>query len=182
MQYGEGRHSSPKDSLEPIVIRRVRHYVLALAGLGFVACTVVIAPDELEDGVCPDGYKGCEDECVKLDLPDKGCAAKSCSPCVVDHAVAICSAAGTCTIAICNKGFTDCNGEANDGCEIETAFDKNNCGACGKPCVADTMKHVAEPGCSQGACVVGKCADGYVDCDHFVSSGCEHPESAGPCM
>ncbi len=43
-------------------------------------------------------------------------------------------AAGVCTIAGCNPGFANCNGNVSDGCEINTRTDRNNCGACGHAC------------------------------------------------
>ncbi|MBI2393791.1 MAG: hypothetical protein HYV09_29740, partial [Deltaproteobacteria bacterium] len=59
------------------------------------------------------------------------------------NAKTVCAAA-SCAF-VCNAGFTDCNGVAADGCEINTASDKNNCGKCGNVC----------PGtCSSGTCTL----------------------------
>jgi len=42
---------------------------------------------------------------------------------------------GVCTIAACNAGFTDCNSNGVDGCEVDLVTDRLNCGTCGMACV-----------------------------------------------
>ena len=51
----------------------------------------------------------------------------------------------SCTLT-CNGGFADCNGKVNDGCEIDLARDKRNCGECGVRCIFSK--------CENGACVI----------------------------
>src|SRR5262245_56760888 len=48
------------------------------------------------------------------------------------NALAAC-ALGQCTFA-CNAGFLDCNGNKNDGCEVDGSKDALNCGKCGSVC------------------------------------------------
>jgi hypothetical protein len=43
--------------------------------------------------------------------------------------------------------YTDCNGIAKDGCEINTAADINNCGTCGNKL---SLANVATPTCVNG--------------------------------
>jgi len=45
----------------------------------------------------------------------------------------------------CNNGFSDCDSKVSNGCEINSANDSNNCGACGHEC------------CGDGACSSGTC-------------------------
>jgi hypothetical protein len=52
---------------------------------------------------------------------------------------------------------------------VDTAQDVRNCGGCGRTCVAIN----AEPACVSGACTLGRCAQGFADCDHAVLNGCE---------
>ncbi|MFO0603598.1 MAG: hypothetical protein U0324_10515 [Polyangiales bacterium] len=61
-------------------------------------------------------------------------AAPTCSP----------QSATQCAIASCNAGFADCNAVQSDGCEVDTANDNLNCGACGARCLRST--------CRQSAC------------------------------
>jgi hypothetical protein len=60
-----------------------------------------------------------------------GSCANACS---YEHGVPACRA-GRCQLASCTVGYADCDGDANNGCEvnIDTA---SNCGACGKVCSA----------------------------------------------
>jgi len=41
---------------------------------------------------------------------------------------------GAIAIKSCNKGFADCDGKPDNGCEIDIMNDNDNCGACGNVC------------------------------------------------
>ena len=70
---------------------------------------------------------------------------------------------------ICPLGAADCDNNANNGCEIPVASDKNNCGSCGVVCSANNIT----PACSQGQCN-GACNAGFSDCNgNKQSDGCE---------
>ena len=82
----------------------------------------------------------------------------------------------------CEPGFSDCDGEVADGCEVNLATDAAHCGACGTPCELAQ----ATATCEAGACKVGQCADGYADCDGDALNGCEvdlrsDPQHCGSC-
>jgi hypothetical protein len=53
-------------------------------------------------------------------------------------------AAGMCTLAGCNAGFSNCDGNPANGCEFDTTVDANNCGGCGITC-------------GSGMCAASKC-------------------------
>lgn len=57
----------------------------------------------------------------------------------------------------CLSGFADCNGDANDGCEVDLRVHPANCGACGNTCDFSG----GQP------CIEGKCL--MVECDAGVT-------------
>ncbi|MDO9022136.1 MAG: hypothetical protein Q7V43_34735, partial [Myxococcales bacterium] len=91
-------------------------------------------------------------------------------PCAVPpNAAPTCDAMdGTCGYA-CNAGFADCDGRADNGCEVDLAGSVDHCGACGRACAPAN----AVGSCAAGRCEVGRCAAGFADCDGLASNGCE---------
>jgi hypothetical protein len=162
----------------PNVIRRAVGLSLAIA-VNLVACNFFVDTGSLSNGACSAGYKACNNECVP-DSPEVGCAQAGCTPCDLPNATPLCSASGQCTISVCDKGFTDCDGNAQNGCETETDYDPTNCGHCHAACSADTTKHVATAACSAGACVVGTCDPGWGNCNQITADGCEVDLSKDP--
>jgi hypothetical protein len=122
--------------------------------------------------VCDPGYADCDNN------PTNGCEvqitvdANNCgmcgTVCNTPNATPAC-VNGSCTIAVCNTGYKDCDTQVPDGCEINTKTDPNNCGMCGTIC---STPH-ATPGCTNGACSIANCLGGYLDCDGQVLDGCE---------
>ena len=75
---------------------------------------------------------------------------------------------GNC-VGACAPGFTDCNNDKRaDGCEVQTATDKNNCGGCGTVCPSQN----ATASCNNAACAI-TCNAGFKDCDGSLANGCE---------
>ena len=96
---------------------------------------------------------------------------------------------GTCEPA-CAKtlapgGFwnhADCNGVLEDGCEINTSIDANNCGGCGNKCADGVPCVDGKCGCDPGfAFCDGQCIDVRNDDYNCGACGniCETPEDAG---
>ncbi len=77
-------------------------------------------------------------------------------------------AAGTCGFT-CNAGFADCDGDASNGCEVDTRTSLGNCGACGRACAPANATGV----CIAGSCVVESCAANRANCDGNSANGCE---------
>ncbi len=77
-------------------------------------------------------------------------------------------ASGACEYA-CNLPFGDCNGQAGDGCEVDTSRSTAHCGACNNACPSRANAAAA---CNAGACGFA-CNAGFADCDGDASNGCE---------
>ncbi|MEC7519308.1 MAG: MXAN_6577-like cysteine-rich protein [Myxococcota bacterium] len=122
---------------------------------------------------CSFGLTECEGACVDLDNNPANCGACGFTCDAPDGAIGLC-ASRRCRTA-CDGAFADCNadlGEASgDGCEIDTATDPDNCGACGIVCEAEN----AIAGCAASSCTIAMCDAGFGDCDMDFSNGCELP-------
>lgn len=74
--------------------------------------------------------------------------------------------------ASCNPvNYRDCNGIADDGCEVDPTTDPNNCGDCGNKC---------DPGvrCIKGRC---GCPPGTVDCNGTCTDTRGDDKNCGAC-
>lgn len=81
---------------------------------------------------CQDGASCCGGACVDVSSDAEHCGqcGQVCTPA---HALPTCKAS-VCGVASCASGFADCDGQAANGCETDTAHDLGNCGACGNVC------------------------------------------------
>jgi outer membrane protein assembly factor BamB len=118
---------------------------------------------------CMQPQMACGNVCVdpRSDVANCGGCGKVCPN--VANGVPAC-ANSLCGIGSCNGSFRDCNAQAQDGCEIDTASSVANCGGCGKACAAVAN---GTPGCMGGACAIGSCNAGFGDCDGASGNGCE---------
>ncbi len=87
---------------------------------------------------------------------------------------AVC-AAGACR-AVCGLGFSDCDADPTNGCEIDTRSSAANCGACGTVCPS---RPNTIPTCASSLCG-SRCAAGFSDCDGNSANGCETPAPSCP--
>lgn len=79
---------------------------------------------------------------------------------------------GMCGIAACAGGFSNCDGQAANGCEYANAgfaSDLANCGGCGVACSPPN----AAGQCSASACTISTCRPGFLDADRMPANGCE---------
>lgn len=117
---------------------------------------------------CAQGFADCNttasDGCEAApDVDPDNCGGCG-NACVTPNATAGCSA-GQCTVDSCDTGYSDCNGDAIDGCEINTAADPEHCGGCvsggqGQDCTT-------QPGswtCDNGSCKLSQCPPGKGEC------------------
>ncbi len=97
---------------------------------------------------CKPNFKDCnqkpEDGC-EIDISKDILNCGDCnSPCSADNATVKCEQS-KCVISACNLGFADCDGNYNNGCEINTNTDSKNCGDCGNKCKPNEI-------CKNGQC------------------------------
>jgi len=123
------------------------------------------------------GSNGCETDLLR----DPAHCGRCGNACVLDHATAACRG-GACTIAACDPGWEDCDGDRSNGCEVDLQTDAENCGACGRACRLEGAVAV----CRSGTCEVDACRAGRGDCDGASGNGCEtdtlgDPRSCGRC-
>lgn len=88
---------------------------------------------------------------------------------------------GMCGIGNCDAGWKDCDGDPNNGCEIDIRS-LNDCGDCAKACIAAN----AETSCNDnGQCQIRQCNDGRGNCNDNLADGCEAdfdlPTTCGGC-
>lgn len=121
---------------------------------------------------CASGFADCDgvagngcEAATSGSVSNCGTCGRTCS---YANAAAACSR-GVCSLAGCNAGFANCDGNQANGCETNTASDSSNCGGCGANCALPN----APPVCSGGRCVVAACSSGFADCDGSAATGCE---------
>ncbi len=115
---------------------------------------------------CPPGSELCGSSCVDVTTSVLHCTACD-TPCPVpEHSTPRCD--NGCGFT-CMDGFADCNGDAADGCEIDTSTDVDHCGGCGVQCEGMDATWT----CASGTCAVAECDDGFADCNGDAADGCE---------
>ena len=135
-------------------------------------CGVACAPGQ-ECGLNHGGRPVCRDDCTALGLlrcrtingedrcVDPVTDPFDCGACGIrcgspnGSEIGVCNG-GVCTTA-CAPGFADCNGDSDDGCEVDLRSDAANCGACGIAC----DQRAGQP-CIEGKCLMVEC-DGGVE-------------------
>lgn len=86
-------------------------------------------------------FDGCEID-LRSDALNCGRCANLCS---LPNATPMCLNSA-CAIAACAPGYTNCNNQALDGCEVNTNGDPRNCGGCNVVCPVNA------PACVAGVC------------------------------
>jgi hypothetical protein len=154
------------------------------------ALPICIGAVRLRDGTpllppCENGGTRCGEECVYLDGDPRHCGACG-NACPSDEARmkrGVCEQ-GSCTFH-CIAPFADCDGDPDNGCEVDlfaSIGDVNHCGRCGNACQKPTAPGL-QVQCLNSACVV-TCEPSLLDCDGDPKNGCETavgPENCFAC-
>ena len=138
-------------------------------------CNIPNATESCGGGVCllvscNTGYSNCDNQqangCeVNIFTSTSNCG--SCNTlCTNGHGTTGC-ASGLCAPS-CSSGWSDCDGNANNGCETNIKTN-SNCNGCGVSC---SLNHASQS-CSSGSCVLTSCNNNYGNCDGIESNGCE---------
>ncbi|MBK8255129.1 MAG: hypothetical protein IPK82_21015 [Polyangiaceae bacterium] len=121
-------------------------------------------------GSCNGTFRDCNgspDDGCEVDISNTVAQCGACgNACNLADATPECTQ-GMCIIGACNSGFSNCDNSDENGCEVNSASDVNNCGGCGVQCFADQS-------CVNGQCTT-QCPDGMGDCDGNPQNGCESP-------
>lgn len=133
---------------------------------------------------CPDGRATCPNNphpcAVDLSSDDDNCGACGvvCQRGSTETRSTMRCASGECQL-VCEPDFGDCNGLADDGCEVWLKTDKKNCGACGNVCDVCTN---GTCGCPAGEtlCPDGACRDLRSDNNNCSACGNVCPPSDEP--
>jgi alpha-tubulin suppressor-like RCC1 family protein len=116
---------------------------------------------------CPSGQQRCGDACVDTATSVNHCGACG-TLCPAGNNTRATCAAGRCGTT-CAPGFADCDGDASNGCEVNTQISGSHCGSCNNLCRAGQNAVVA--------CVTSQCRTtcnlGFGDCDNLDLNGCE---------
>lgn len=97
---------------------------------------------------CPTpGEVTCSGRCTVILTDPNNCGACG-RICSIPNGTAGC-AAGACTVAACNTGFGDCDGNPANGCEVDLGTSASHCGACNNACTP------LAPLCSTSRCSNG---------------------------
>jgi Stigma-specific protein, Stig1 len=116
------------------------------------------------DGIASNG---CEAD-VEADPSNCGACGEVCQS--GEHASPACGSA-KCSV-MCDAGFADCDGVADNGCETSLFNDSANCGACGNDCGGYV--------CVAGACG-SECLGGLTSCEGTCTDIQSDPANCGGC-
>jgi hypothetical protein len=148
---------------------------MGMSGCYLQACTYGF------DDCNGDVKDGCETS-VTSDVKNCGGCGMVCPP--VAHATVGCVNA-VCGLISCQQGWSDCDGNAKNGCEVQTNSDIKNCGKCGAACgmgqvcinssctCANCNINNAKTKCVNNACVFDQCLPNFGDCNNNLNDGCE---------
>ncbi len=141
------------------------------------ACTVA-ACDSGKAGIWADCdesvINGCERN-LYLDARACGACDNDCRE-ILDAGLNVtevgCSA-GACVITSCEAGFADCDGEFDNGCEVDTTTDAERCGGCsGQGGIDCTEQYANGSGmCKDSTCHFAGCDATWADCNQDAGAG-----------
>jgi hypothetical protein len=146
---------------------RMTRALATFAILGVASCAAVIDVSDVDAGCGSPALKACGGRCVRVDDPNYGCTARSCTPC--SHGVRS-DPSNAVTICVDNQCVDSCAfGFGCQDCTQDLLSDARNCGKCKNLCPDNY------------SCVCGECYPcGASSTDGGTSSGCEEKACPPP--
>lgn len=140
-------------------------------------CDVANATASCQSGACHldacnTGWANCDTQAANGCETNTQTDAGNCGSCgnicpSGPHSTAVCQSGGC--VLNCDPGWSDCDNNPTNGCEVHTDVDNAHCGSCTTPCTVAN----GTPACAAGLCTVGSCTTGFQDCDMNPKNGCE---------
>ena len=144
----------------------MRHFLLPLFLVVTTGCPTEEGGSCKEAADCKKGFGCCAGKCTDVQNDKSNCG--ECGVvCELPNVTPTCRV-GRCQLQ-CAGGFGNCNGDREDGCEVDLTTTVSHCGLCGRTC----MTINAEPVCRASQCTAGTCAPHFANCDMDSTTGCE---------
>ncbi|MDB4929279.1 MAG: uncharacterized protein JWM10_1763 [Myxococcaceae bacterium] len=168
----EDCNADPTDGCEVDTRTSAGHCGRCGAACSLANATAACAAGACAVATCATGFGDCDGNAPNGCETDTRTNVSNCGTCSTvcagaPNAVAACSA-GACALT-CTAGFAECDGNAVNGCEVDTRTSATHCGGCGRTCALPN----ATAGCAASLCTVTACAANFADCDLDPSNGCE---------
>jgi hypothetical protein len=89
------------------------------------------------------------------------------------NVTAVACGAGACVITSCEAGFANCDGEFDNGCEVDTTTDPVRCGGCSDQGGIDCTQEYANGSgaCEGSTCGFQGCNANWADCNQNAGAG-----------
>lgn len=132
-------------------------------------------PYDSNCGVCQPGWADCDfDGSCESYLNHRNTCGGCGNNCLdISHVSDASCDYGKCVVVSCESGYSDCDGQVDNGCETNLANSTGDCGECGYDCDDLLWPRVSQTRCSEGVCEIKTCEDGWANCDGDKSNGCE---------
>ena len=122
--------------------------------------------------VCLGNYENCDDDAnngCEVDLKTNPEHCGDCKNNCIYNAEASCID-GECVLERCFSYYGDCDGNPNNGCEVDLYTNPEHCGDCNNDC--NELSHVSFANCVNETCVIKECDPFWKNCDNNWETGC----------
>jgi hypothetical protein len=137
LSYGDC-NSDPTDGCE-IHLVTLDHCAQCnkVCGAGFAHATPTCMTGECKFHACEPGWADCDadDKTCEVHVASDVANCGACSVACSDYRGTAGCTEGMCTIA-CTSPYTDCDGDPDTGCEVDTDSDPDHCGSCAVKCAS----------------------------------------------
>jgi hypothetical protein len=124
-----------------------------------------------EPSPCRPGYHECNGSCLSNN--SVGSCGSSCSPCPSRPNMDAECEGGSCRYS-CSSNYGNCDGDMDNGCEVDLRNDPHHCERCNRACPAGGSGDSAgTPICRNRRCEIRCNNPSFDDCDRKPENGCE---------